>query len=422
MKLFQNAKGNWFASFADQNGRRRFVSLRTKDREVAEQVAEQLVPARRALDRLPIRREVERYIKDRADQRSVGWSRDNGLVLARWAEDISALGPSCVQEITTPLLQQWFNDKIKSVKVSTAKGYVFQIQTFLKWCIDERHLVLYNAALKVRIPKHPKSVRRVFLPLRDAQRLIDTCVNEELRFALFCAIHAGFRFGEVVMARPEWFDLENRLIHIQISDTWAPKNSKPRTIPMSNEFAEFLESYGMRSPFMIAGEKLRAERNRYRFDFSRRFERLTMQLGIECTFHDLRRTFCSLKASAGVSIYKISKWAGHRVSVCEESYGHLVPADTEIERGLERRSPAPEVSPPEVAVHRQLTWEELHSLVWSMPMIRAARTVGLSDQGLRKKCYRLDIPIPPQGYWSTPPDRREKFMERANRSHHGAST
>jgi hypothetical protein len=30
------------------------------------------------------------------------------------------------------------------------------------------------------------------------------------------------------------------------------------------------------------------------------------------------------------------------------------------------------------------------------------------------------VPIPPQGYWSTPPDRREKFLERANRSHHGA--
>ncbi len=26
--------------------------------------------------------------------------------------------------------------------------------------------------------------------------------------------------------------------------------------------------------------------------------------------------------------------------------------------------------------------------------------------------------VPPQGYWSTPPDRREKLLARANRSHH----
>ena len=85
----------------------------------------------------------------------------------------------------------------------------------------------------------------------------------------------------------------------------------------------------------------------------------------------------------------------------------------------ERKAPAPEVKEPELPPHLEQTWEELRELVWSMPMIRAARTVGLSDQGLRKKCYRLDIPLPPQGYWSTPPERREKFMVRAYRSHHG---
>jgi hypothetical protein len=54
-------------------------------------------------------------------------------------------------------------------------------------------------------------------------------------------------------------------------------------------------------------------------------------------------------------------------------------------------------------------------------MTRVARTVGLSDQGLRKMCFRLNVPIPPQGYLSTPPDRREKFLERVNRSHHSAA-
>ena len=81
--------------------------------------------------------------------------------------------------------------------------------------------------------------------------------------------------------------------------------------------------------------KLRAAQWRYRFDFKRRYERLIMQTGVNATFHDLRRTFCSLKVSAGVSIYKVSKWCGHRVDVCEEHYGFLTPTDNEIERGLE---------------------------------------------------------------------------------------
>jgi integrase len=222
--------------------------------------------------------------------------------------------------------------------------------------------VVFIAAEKVKIPRHTKSVRRNFRPLPDVQRLIDHCVDEELRFALYCMIHAGFRRGEVIMARPEWFDTENHLIHIRQDNNWAPKSGKDRTIPMTNEFHEFQEIYGRRGPFMIAPDKLRAVRHRYRFDFRRRFELLTMQLGITCTMHDLRRTFCSLKVSAGVSIYKVSKWAGHRVDVCEEHYGFLIPSDDEIERGLERRTRAPEVSEPEAPAHRQLTWEELHAL------------------------------------------------------------
>jgi hypothetical protein len=138
----------------------------------------------------------------------------------------------------------------------------------------------------------------------------------------------------------------------------------------------------------------------------RRFQRLTAKLRIDCTFHDLRRTFASLKVSPEVSIYKVAKWAGHRVEVCEGHYGHLIPCDDEIEIGIERRTPAPEVEPLAEAPHRQLTWEELRELVWSMPMTKAARDVGITDNGLRKWRTRCKVPLPPQGYWNLPPNRR----------------
>jgi hypothetical protein len=46
-----------------------------------------------------------------------------------------------------------------------------------------------------------------------------------------------------------------------------------------------------------------------------------------------------------------------------------------------------------------LTREELHKLVWSMPMNQAAASVAMSGMGLRKICRRHDIPTPPVGYW-----------------------
>jgi hypothetical protein len=79
---------------------------------------------------------------------------------------------------------------------------------------------------------------------------------------------------------------------------------------MTNEFHAFLEHYGLREPFMIAPLKRCAASSRYRFDFSRRFDRLIRELGINCTFHDLRRTFASLKVSSSVSIYKSPSGVG----------------------------------------------------------------------------------------------------------------
>ena len=95
---------------------------------------------------------------------------------------------------------------------------------------------------------------------------------------------------------------------------------------------------------MIQPSKLIAVRHRYRFDFCKRFERLIKEQGIVCSYHDLRRTFASLKVLAGVSLFKVSSWCGHRTSVCEESYAHLIeesyahmiPMDDQIDVGLER--------------------------------------------------------------------------------------
>src|SRR5437870_9424852 len=46
-------------------------------------------------------------------------------------------------------------------------------------------------------------------------------------------------------------------------------------------------------------------------------------------------------------------------------------------------------------VHR----EELYAQVWSEPMVRLAKRYGVSDVALAKVCRKLDIPVPPRGYW-----------------------
>ncbi|WP_324715285.1 hypothetical protein U7230_07785 [Carboxydochorda subterranea] len=47
----------------------------------------------------------------------------------------------------------------------------------------------------------------------------------------------------------------------------------------------------------------------------------------------------------------------------------------------------------------RLTREELYRLVWSEPIQRVARRLGISDVMLAKHCRRMEVPRPGRGYW-----------------------
>ena len=49
--------------------------------------------------------------------------------------------------------------------------------------------------------------------------------------------------------------------------------------------------------------------------------------------------------------------------------------------------------------HVTLTRKELYDLVWAEPLSRLAKKYKISDNGLRKICKRMNIPIPPMGHW-----------------------
>lgn len=44
--------------------------------------------------------------------------------------------------------------------------------------------------------------------------------------------------------------------------------------------------------------------------------------------------------------------------------------------------------------------DKLYEEVWRTPMIHLAKKYGLSDNGLRKICRKLNVPLPEPGYWA----------------------
>jgi integrase len=237
----------------------------------------------------------------------------------------------CAMDRVTPAIAAaWYDGIRRDCAGSTAVSYLQQARHFFDWMVS-RGRMLRNPLDGLQPPLVRPAARRRVLSDEETARLFEMCGDEALRFALFSALHAGLRKDEIVNARPEWFDLDAGLLHIQASADWHTKDRDNRTIPLTVEFKKFLADYGLPAPFMLPGRRQARGRWRYRYDFRRPFERLLARCGITgATFHDLRRTFASRLVSRGVSIYKVARWLGDGLAVVERHYGHLQPQDDEI--------------------------------------------------------------------------------------------
>jgi len=326
--IYLRGKTYWLAATLEAFGRVR-VSLKTED------LAEAITAARhvRAFPERYFNRQTGDLIElflQRQERRGISRSR---LVYSRVALTDLADYAGPLDGVTVAAAGRWFDGLSKRVKQATANQHLKVIVLFYRWAIEAGH-VKASPIAGIVPPKVRPQPRRVFLTPADALRVLDEAEDPDLRFAIYCALHCGLRRGEIIASRPHWFDLEAGLLHVQNESDWLTKDRDNRTIPLTNEFLDFLAWYGVQSPYMFRPYVKPKATNRtgfYRTNFAVHFRGHVDRLGLgHVTFHDLRRTFASLHVSFGTPIYSVAKWLGDDVSIVESTYGHLLPNDERI--------------------------------------------------------------------------------------------
>lgn len=91
-----------------------------------------------------------------------------------------------------------------------------------------------------------------------------------------------------------------------------------------------------------------------------------------------------------------SRWYTVRLFAMCSSSGKLLGSILAASVAVTRNRSMAWMRPPEVSFEREPLYEE----VWSQPITKLAASYGLSDNGLRKVCAAMDIPVPPRGYWA----------------------
>ena len=320
----------WFGK--QVNGRRSVVSLETRDYAEAIQRAREIMERPELQPAQSFIAEVERFLKHKFEtNRFSKMSAESKLSSLRmFADSVKNIPPA---NVTSYHCKAFYNAAKARVAPSTAESYMFTLRSFFNWCVRE-NVCRRNPALEVQLDRIDRKGRTLFADLELAQRLIADAPNDDLRYVLFCGFHTGMRKLEIVEAVPEWFNLSARTVEIRATATFRPKDRDARTVPLTDQFAEFLKGYGLRSPYVLQPDVVQGK-HRYRFDFRRAFSDYMKAQGVPwISPHVMRHSFASICASKGIDIYRIATWLGDDVRVVQRHYAKLRPDDREIMRAF----------------------------------------------------------------------------------------
>jgi len=240
-------------------------------------------------------------------------------------------------EITGSKINQWLAQlKRDGRSKDTLWTYGERVRNFVKFLMPR--YVPSTALDGFTVPAQPSTGRRNWTRKAEITKILDAANGDlTLKFVLFCGFDAGLRRNEISEAKVGWFDLSQGLLHVTEHENFVPKDGDSRPIPLTKRFADFLKSYLAgrdKNEYVLAPEKTSKGKNKYRYDTSKRVGSHFERCKVDSTYHDMRRSFGSNRASAGVSIYKIARWLGDGIEIVERSYGHLAPQDQEINRGV----------------------------------------------------------------------------------------
>lgn len=247
-----------------------------------------------------------------------------------------------VRSIGAADVQRWYEGLLaRGCQLSTARNYLNDVRAFFRWCVDHG-AANGNPVLGVKRRRGIASASKPFCSEAQRDQLLQAAPPGDMATILHLGFLAGFRANEITEARPAWFDLSAKLIHLGATPTFTPKSRKARTVPMCQRLVDYLSQCDLSGTFLVrsnCGAGNAESTNLYRYAFRARFRRFVAAQGLPwVTPHIMRHTFASLLVSAGVSVFKVAKWLGIGVLIAERHYAKLIPNDAEIELLFRRHS------------------------------------------------------------------------------------
>ena len=213
-----------------------------------------------------------------------------------------------VDEVSLSILEGFKQFRMKQEKcdVSTAYHDSVIIKGAFRWAAKAaRGFLSSNPALDWETPAPIKPKRRAYTA-EDVAKL-EMGVREWLRPIITVLAWTGMRISELVNLRWQDVDLERRLIHIRVQESWKPKGRRDRTVPMHPKVESTLRSLPIGEYVFASPRGKRLSRNATFRSVQVDTERLGLESG---DLHGFRRFFATTMMRHGVDAEMVRQWGG----------------------------------------------------------------------------------------------------------------
>ena len=201
-----------------------------------------------------------------------------------------------------------------------------------------------NPVEAIELPALEQSSEIRFLSVQDVQALASVAVDGEhqaLDRALYLtAAMTGLRQGELLALRWQDVDWQARRIRVGrshvLGEFGTPKSHRPRSVPMGLELAGELDTWHQATAWkadsaLVFAEPATGEVLR-RGALMRRYRRALVAAQLPAhRFHDLRHTFGTQMAKAGVAMRTLQEFMGHEDARTTLIYAHYAENPAEVE-------------------------------------------------------------------------------------------
>jgi integrase len=226
----------------------------------------------------------------------------------------------------------------KKLSPKSRKNVRATLRRILASAVEWGYLEALPFLPKIKVPEAPWD----FFSLEESTQLLAAARSQAERLLLMFALHTGARAGEQLALQWGDIDFRSNLVVFRRSSTRGvvghTKSGREAKVPLTASLAAALKAHRhMRSKLVFCnddGSPLSL------WQLHERLEMVCRRAGLrKIRWHDLRHSFASQLAAAGVPIRQIQAWLNHSTIHMSMRYAHLAPdAGAELISALEPSS------------------------------------------------------------------------------------